>query len=533
MSSDDIYKIKLTSLDGTVWEYTDDADKEFFLKTVNNFSPIEDQTYSSNMWDLYTLEIEQDLENTVYYLCLSAEADTKRCLAYDSEANWYRIDPDDAKTILTKIQISTVDSYNEPPKIFMTVSGEKNELSQTNYEWNYLLADGSYATLFGGTDNVFESTITVSSLIGITLDFSLLPDWFDIKIFDDENLIFSGDETTLKNFSYGKDARLLAKISCKWYVENSEYYYGSVNCEFYFNYDIKATASLDKETYKVGEIAYITLENADLDNFEIETELITSTNPSFRSYNGKKCILLPISCYNVSGDYPVTLISENTRISLNIKITENDWAESNPEYVEVNLLSSNADEYETALENFTNEISLNSIVSQSEPLWKSGFITPVKKYVEGKQSYWITSPTFGYGQIVDGRKIGVKNFGYHYIQSAEFEHIDVRSIADGKVVFLGETTAFGTTVVIDHGFGLLSVYGHLGNVEISYDETVKQGDTIASSSDSGILMKSGTSGQVFFAAIYDGVFINPSHLFSEQNSEESSEYTLPLPFFNN
>ena len=45
--------------------------------------------------------------------------------------------------------------------------------------------------------------------------------------------------------------------------------------------------------------------------------------------------------------------------------------------------------------------------------------------------------------------------------------------ADGKVVYAGMRGGFGITVVLDHGFGVQTHFGHLSALHVEYGETVK------------------------------------------------------------
>ena len=56
--------------------------------------------------------------------------------------------------------------------------------------------------------------------------------------------------------------------------------------------------------------------------------------------------------------------------------------------------------------------------------------------------------------------------------------------ADGKVVYAGMRGGFGITVVLDHGFGVQTHFGHL-SAHVEYGETVKRGSTIGEMGSTG------------------------------------------------
>ena len=59
------------------------------------------------------------------------------------------------------------------------------------------------------------------------------------------------------------------------------------------------------------------------------------------------------------------------------------------------------------------------------------------------------------------------------------------STADGIVIFSGEKSTFGDVIVIDHGSGYTTFYGHCSVLEKQRGDRVKRGDTIARVGSSG------------------------------------------------
>ena len=62
---------------------------------------------------------------------------------------------------------------------------------------------------------------------------------------------------------------------------------------------------------------------------------------------------------------------------------------------------------------------------------------------------------------------------------------DVRSAASGKVIFAGVKGGYGNCVIISHGNGLDTLYGHLSTIIVKANEVVKVNDVIAKSGNSG------------------------------------------------
>ena len=56
----------------------------------------------------------------------------------------------------------------------------------------------------------------------------------------------------------------------------------------------------------------------------------------------------------------------------------------------------------------------------------------------------------------------------------------------GRVLFAGWMSLYGNAVVIDHGYGLLSLCGHLASVSVAVGDRVAKGDVIGASGATGL-----------------------------------------------
>jgi murein DD-endopeptidase MepM/ murein hydrolase activator NlpD len=57
--------------------------------------------------------------------------------------------------------------------------------------------------------------------------------------------------------------------------------------------------------------------------------------------------------------------------------------------------------------------------------------------------------------------------------------------ADGTVVFAGLEGGYGNVLVVDHGYGIKTRYGHLAAIKVKAGEKLKRGDTIAAMGNTG------------------------------------------------
>ncbi len=76
---------------------------------------------------------------------------------------------------------------------------------------------------------------------------------------------------------------------------------------------------------------------------------------------------------------------------------------------------------------------------------------------------------------------------------------------DGKVVYTGNVGIYGNLVVIDHGFGLMSLYSHLTDIMTTVDTMVKKGDIIGTTGISGMAF----GDHVHFGILIGGLEVTP------------------------
>ncbi|RLP75345.1 M23 family metallopeptidase [Mycetocola tolaasinivorans] len=99
----------------------------------------------------------------------------------------------------------------------------------------------------------------------------------------------------------------------------------------------------------------------------------------------------------------------------------------------------------------------------------------------------ITSPYGPRGLICNS--VGCSNSFHEGMDFAGASGTPVRSIFSGVVTFVGNAGAFGNRVIVDHGNGEVSVYGHLlaGSFEVKVGENVQAGQILAGVGATGVV----------------------------------------------
>lgn len=122
------------------------------------------------------------------------------------------------------------------------------------------------------------------------------------------------------------------------------------------------------------------------------------------------------------------------------------------------------------LEQASNAIAAQIRAAQSTPSAYHGkssgrFIQPVSGPITSQYG-WRVHPVLGTKRLHTGIDIGAGS------------GTPIKAGGAGAVIFAGWLGAYGNAVVIDHGGGLSTLYGHMSSIGVSKGQVVKQGQTI-------------------------------------------------------
>ncbi|MCF8720852.1 M23 family metallopeptidase [Nitrospina gracilis] len=88
---------------------------------------------------------------------------------------------------------------------------------------------------------------------------------------------------------------------------------------------------------------------------------------------------------------------------------------------------------------------------------------------------------------------------------------EIRATADGKVITAGRQYGYGNLVEIDHGYGVITRYGHNSKNMVKVGDSIERGDLIALVGNTG----RSTGPHVHYEIIVDGVPVNPRNYILE------------------
>ncbi len=169
-----------------------------------------------------------------------------------------------------------------------------------------------------------------------------------------------------------------------------------------------------------------------------------------------------------------------------------------------------------------NNKTLADLRLKSEPkfLWSQPFLQQPNTKVEAN-----FADVRNY--VYQGRRIDQEvHLGYDLSST---QHVGVVASNDGRVVYAAPLGIYGNCIVLDHGYGLQSVYGHMSEIDVHEGDMVKRGQ---------IMGKSGTTGMaggdhIHFSMLLEGVQIDPKEWWDAHWIKDHIAKRVDLPGFNN
>jgi murein DD-endopeptidase MepM/ murein hydrolase activator NlpD len=139
--------------------------------------------------------------------------------------------------------------------------------------------------------------------------------------------------------------------------------------------------------------------------------------------------------------------------------------------------------------------------TEHKVLW-SGIFEPI---LGKRESYFADHRTYMY----QGKKVDEQvHLGFDI---AAHEHMPVKVANNGKVVYADRLGIYGNCVVVDHGYGLQTLYGHMSKIDVKVGDTVEKKQSLGLSGSTGMAF----GDHVHFSMLVEGVQVNPIEWWDE------------------
>jgi len=128
--------------------------------------------------------------------------------------------------------------------------------------------------------------------------------------------------------------------------------------------------------------------------------------------------------------------------------------------------------------------------------------------------------------VYDGRTVDQQDhLGFDLASTSLAE---IQAANDGAVLLARYFGIYGNTVILDHGYGLLSLYGHLSSIEVEEGQKVARGEVLGRSGATGLA----GGDHLHFTILLQGLPVNPAEWWDDHWIHDRLDLKLgpALPF---
>ncbi|MGE5337362.1 MAG: M23 family metallopeptidase [Gemmatimonadota bacterium] len=145
-----------------------------------------------------------------------------------------------------------------------------------------------------------------------------------------------------------------------------------------------------------------------------------------------------------------------------------------------------------------NEDRITAVTSKATPtmLWKDAFAQLSNSKVEAN---FADERTYTYnGEVIDT----AYHLGYDLSVTKNYP---VEAANSGTVTFTGDLGIYGNAVILDHGLGLFTLYGHLSSIDVKVGDTVAKRQILGKTGETGLAV----GDHLHFGVYLDGIAVLP------------------------
>lgn len=286
-------------------------------------------------------------------------------------------------------------------------------------------------------------------------------------------------------------------------------FYGEVEYEFIFVNNVPIEFEISSPQSFPGELIVIFAKYAEENDIvSIESDLIKQETP-FYEYEKGKFAIIPLSYDLAPSEYVISLTVKNDSGAapgesqplqyqkINVNILSKDFP---IQYLTISEEVDQSTRNDEAYEEYDKYVGAVRKTNTPIKMWDGIFLKPV----EGR----ITTQ-FGMRRFVNNSPTSYRHSG---IDIAADRGTPVMAANSGKVILARYLTLTGNTLLIDHGYGIISWSYHMDSIKVKEGEDVKKGQLIGEVGSTGF----STGPHLHFAISVHDVFTNPWTLFEQE-----------------
>ncbi|MDD4163736.1 MAG: M23 family metallopeptidase [Eubacteriales bacterium] len=492
ITPESVRSVSLTIPSGEQYTYDSDEQIGIFVNAMLDSkkisTPIRDISGES------PITIQFDRGDKILRYKLYPQLNLTGCMVIDPDGSMFLLTNDTAKSLLIRSELQYL--YNDYflPTLSV-VSGENiNTVLPESYTWLYKKVDNNYYSdnMTGTYDENSAEIISIYPNLNSFLKFSVEPSEVAYSFITDEQEYIS----ELSYLSFTEDTEITVSITAKWSDVGAPDFYGEATYSFPLLYDIPAEIEMFRTEFNAGDAAVLNIRHLnENEQITIESQLITSETIEYTFTDKNTTVaLLPISEDNTAGTYTIVFTVSGASYSYTVNVSKTD---TEPVFVNVAQEVYDAMLSEVAVRETNERLAAVFTKAGKEAYYSLGetFTAPVSGTVLS---------SYGKSELISVDATTRKILGTVYSVP---DGTAVKAAQKGVVVFAESLPSTGNTLIIDHGYGVMTCYFNLKGFDSVVGDSVLQGEIIGRSGSTGF-----TDGKsiLTFSVAVNGVFINPA-----------------------
>lgn len=524
VTADNLNTVEITPPDGNKIVLDNEKVLELYSSLPEGATKIDSDFRDFSQEKPYTITFHENNSKITYLFYASTEP--RDCVYVNSDKEHFLVDEEIAEKIIKREEFASIDTDRLLPVLTVSALTDDVVVEPDSFTWTYTALDGDLYTVTNDEKKQNPIIKYDKSKNGMPeLEFDRKPDSFNMKITDGDKVLFNDSYEKLKdakNIFFKQDQKLDMTITAEWYEIDGAEHFGKAEYNLSLLYDVEPEYSILNTSLPTGEFTVLKAVNFnDGETAKVESGLGLPDDMKFYDYKDYKIALIPLASTLATDDYEIKLTTELGQTSaVKISVVER---ENRPKYKSQTLLISDSsdpglsqaftqqsiDEFDALVAKYTKE-------SQNKQLFEGKnfeYPTGSSKKASGGAEYGMER------EVISSNSAGIKHVSYgHDMECIESQSI--KAANTGKVVFAGNTTLLGNTVIVDHGFGILSYYGNLGSISVSEGDEVTKGSTVVGKAGSTgfACVLSGVNAETgvvcHYAVSMNGKFISPSDIYN-------------------
>ncbi len=427
----------------------------------------------------------------------------------DGEGKAYKVEPDAAaKFLATQYAVSV---YSDASVPVFSLSADVTDVRPSSASWAFKDATGNIVDV-DCSSQVISDTVVYPAEGGFDTNFSVDPDYLHVEVTNasDGAVLFNGDYENGANFKFDGAAQANVSVNAKWYHDDTRGYEGEMTYAFGVEVSPGAEFYLGTDAIDNGEFVAVTGINVkDPSKIVFTSSPDIGYTPVFYTSGEQVRAIIPVSldCQSDTA-YTFTFKYGGVTQELSLQVNFRDYER----------LAGSPYEVTEAVAALYTEATRQAASDALTPILSVG---SEEMYFDGGAFSEVFAGNFtrffGRTYTITPGDTAYRQTGIEY--SAP-EGTQVNAAARGKVVYAGKLDVTGNVVILEHGYGLKTMYAHLGTITVSVGDIVEKDAPLGTCGSTGFTNTSG---------VYVGMFVGTVPVSPYNSWADGNWRTFPNP----